>query len=68
MMPKFPMTYEVLSWPEWRAFADRLGIVEHPEGQSMTIRFVAGEPVLVEDGYYPLVNTGRLLDLEDNHA
>lgn len=34
----------------------------------MTIRFVAGEPVLVEDGYYPLVNTGRLLDLEDNHA
>jgi hypothetical protein len=43
---------EVVGWPEYKAFAERLGIAEL-SSKSITIELRLGEPVVVVQEYIP---------------
>lgn len=49
----FALSRDVYNWPEFRAFADRLGVVRSLSTQVLTIRLAFDEVVAVTQEYIP---------------
>jgi hypothetical protein len=51
---------DVYRWPEWKAFAKRLGIAEELSTVSLTIELCVGDTVVVTQKYIPKVEVEQL--------